>query len=60
MIEFESHWVPHSQALRPAGNIHVCKNKMNNSLKNSNLLVELFLLKYMYECILYYESVGRQ
>ena len=30
-----------------ARNIHVCKNEIDNSLKNTNLLVYLFLLKYL-------------
>ena len=29
-----------------AGNLHTCKNEINNSSKNPNLLVELFILKY--------------
>ena len=27
---------------------HICKNKINNCLKNTNLLVDLFILKYLY------------
>ena len=30
-----------------AGNIHLCKNKINNSKKNTNLLLNLFILKYL-------------
>ena len=26
--------------------IHLCKNEINNSLKNTYLLVDLFILKY--------------
>ena len=54
-VSFESHWVPHSYGLLPiqakllnilwrkqqAGNIHVCKNEINNYFENIDLVEDL-------------------
>ena len=55
--KFESHWVLHSHGLMPhmfsdesnkLGNIHIYKNEMNISLKNTNLFADQFIFKYLF------------
>ena len=53
--DFKSSCVPHPHGLVPNMfsdesnklETHVCKNEINNSLKNTNLLEDLFILKYL-------------